>query len=92
MEQVVEGVPMTKVLVTDQFCGLSPYWLSQNPMTFEDLCAEMLAQPKPKHDFRPTHIAVVDLKTYRAQHCTTVWAADEHGMAKAIITNWDSSG
>ena len=82
---------MTKILVTDQFCGLSPYELQQRPVNFEHLCTEMLAQVRPQHDFRPTHVAVVDLKTYRAQHCTTVWTADENGMAKAIIMNWDSS-
>jgi hypothetical protein len=81
-----------RLLVVDQFSGLSPYWLSQNPSKFDELAAEMIGQNTPQ-TWRPAKvIEVEDVKTHRAEHCTTVFYEDENGMAKHLCHNWDSSG
>lgn len=79
------------VLIVDQFVGPTPYQLQKAPMEFAQLCAEMLAEELHPTFFR-ARIQEIEPATFRAPHCTTVWRADDDGMATMLTCNWDTSG
>lgn len=84
-----------RILVVDQFSGMSPYWLKNNPCQFEALVAEVLGQasvdPK-KFGFRAPYVATVTEESYRPEMATTSFRAKADGMAEVWKSRWDSSG
>jgi hypothetical protein len=81
-----------RVLIVDQFAGISPYELSQQPMPFDDLIAQVERDEQAHPPFRPARVLEVDEATFQPEWCTTVFAADEAGRAFVLCSNWDSSG
>lgn len=83
---------MTKVLIVDQFSGISPYSLQQHPIKFDDLVTEILALPyNPRSfHFKPEVCDVDD--SFVPKMCTTVIRANADGYAEAWKYRWDSSG
>jgi hypothetical protein len=81
-----------KVLIVDQFSGPTPYQLQQNPMPFDELCAEMLAVESLRYGYKTEVREIGDPATMQVPRCTTVWHADEKGMAQVLCYRWDTSG
>ena len=79
-----------KVLIVDQFSGVSPYDLQRHPVKFDDICREILSAKPPSYGQKASLEEVPD--DYEPRFCTTVIAADENGNAYAWRYNWDSSG
>jgi hypothetical protein len=80
-----------RVLIVDQFAGISPYELSQQPMPFEDLIAHVERDEQAHPPFHPARVLEVD-ESFEPEWATTVFAADEHGRAFCWKYSWDSSG
>lgn len=80
-----------KVLVVDQFSGLTPYWLSQNSTQFEALCASVMSETTAHGAFNPPKVLEVD-ETFRTPFTTTCFRADVDGNAEIWQYRWDSSG
>lgn len=78
-----------KILVIDQFSGITPYELQQRPRMFDELVAEELAKPRHIH---PAQVLEVEPDNFQPEWATTVIRADDSGMAVVWMTRWDSSG
>ena len=82
-----------KVLIVDQFSGVTPYYLQQNPTPFDDLCEELLEhEKKSPNRWNPTRVEEVDGNTFVPPRCTSVFAATDEGLAYLFKWNWDTSG
>lgn len=79
-----------RVLVVDQFCGVSPYWLQKSRVQFEDLVREALLEQWGAPWRRPEVLEVAE--TWSPPWCTTAVVEGEGGVAVAWKWNWDSSG
>ncbi len=79
------------VLVVDQCYPLSPYALQQHPVAFDQLLREVAAQEaeQPYYGRRPQVLEVDD--DYRPRWATSVFAADDQGMAILWRSQWDST-
>lgn len=83
---------MTKVLVVDQFCGLSPYQLQKSPpVPFDSLIAAMFEQHESRPWFHKPQVLEVD-DDYTPPFATTVLRANQDGNAEVWKYRWDSSG
>lgn len=81
-----------KVLIVDQFDGITPYSLQKNPIQFDDLVEEVINHPnKPKVPWRQPEVRIVG-EDFQPEMCTTIIRADAAGMAVAWRYRWDSSG
>ncbi len=80
-----------RILVVDQFCGLSPYWLQQHPTNFEQLAKEVLSERVASIGRKTPQLLEVD-ESYSPPWCTTIFRADADGMAEVWKYRWDSSG
>lgn len=81
-----------KLLIVDQFSGVTPYWVQQQKISFDDLVRFCLSTniggyklPEVR-EMSPTELA--DWKPSRG---STVFCADEHGMAVVHRLRWDSN-
>jgi hypothetical protein len=78
-----------KVLIVDQFSGVSPYYLQKNPMRFDELVTEILeSNARPWRQPRVEEVS----NDFQPPMCTTVVRADKDGMAEVWKYRWDSSG
>lgn len=83
---------MPKVLIVDQFSGVSPYYLKQDPQKFDDLCKRVLnAEPSKIFLHRKPELKEVD-DNFQPPFATTVLRADKNGNAEVWRANWDTSG
>lgn len=87
-----------RVVILDQFCGLTPYLLENfrkdgknfRVSDFEvggsmhDLCT-----PSPR---KKPRVENIDPSTYELEECTTVLEEDLDGVLKVWRYRWDSSG
>lgn len=92
-----------KILLVDQFSGITPYELSRRPMTFEELIAlvqknwdqraeELMAQYGAGAWLgQAPEVLDVDEK-YQPPFATTTFRAGDDGMAEVWRYRWDSSG
>lgn len=81
---------MIKVLIVDQFSGVSPYNLQQHPVPFEELIDQVINGPQYS-SIRKPEVREVPLD-FKAEFLTTVLKADANGNAEVWTYNWDSSG
>ena len=86
---------MFKILVVDQFSGLTPYWLQKNPTPFAELVSDenlaAMAAVTPKFGTKP-HVLETD-ESWSPEMCqTSVRANPETGLAEVWKCRWDSSG
>lgn len=84
-----------RVLILDQFCGVTPYRLQQMPTQFDALVAEVVEyeSKRPAAAFMYNAPRVVDVsEDFMPPWATTVVAADEDGRAFVWKHRWDSSG
>jgi len=77
-----------RVLIVDQFSGVSPYALAKTPVLFEELAAEAIAAGHPW-----TKPEVKDVPDdFVPRMATTLVAADANGYAYVWRARWDTSG
>lgn len=77
-----------KILLVDQFSGLTPRWLQQHPTTFEALCKELVQMPP---GWREAQVLDVE-ESYCPPMATSTFRAGADGMAEVWKCRWDTSG
>ena len=88
---------MTKVLIVDQFCGLTPYYLQKNPTPFDTVVKDALQghidflEKYPYSLTRAPELTEVE-DTFYPEMCTTVIREGKDGLAEVWLYKWDSSG
>ena len=83
---------MTKVLVIDQFSGISPYKLQNSPpIPFDSLVSAVFERHESTPYYRKPEILEVN-EDYNPPFATTVLRANADGNAEVWKYRWDSSG
>lgn len=83
-----------RILLLDQFSGITPYSLQQNPEQFDDLVRRVMSPAEAQSwtaFTRPLLIDRADDDFYLPMGTTAI-EADANGRAQVWRTHWDSSG
>jgi len=82
-----------KILVVDQFSGITPYWLSQNPILFNELCAEAHIALERQQLWGFTSPRLLDVEeSWTPEIGQTALRAGKDGLVEIWKCKWDTSG
>ena len=83
--------PTVRVLIVDQFSGITPIWLRENRPSFQELCDS--AETDPGRFGRLRTPVVTDVREdFHPDWSTTVLREGPDGKAVIWKVKWDSSG
>lgn len=83
--------PVTfKVLILDQFSGVTPYWLDEHRQSFDELCTMTVRSDFYNGLGRKPLVKEVDA-TFRTSYGTTCLRAAVDGTAEVWQYRWDSN-
>lgn len=84
-----------KILIVDQFSGISPHFVQKNGWSFDALCEAALA-PENARAVNPSmgvKAEVLDVEeNYMPPFCTTTFREGADGKVEVWKYRWDSSG